>query len=362
MMPTLSRGGPMISLPRSLYGLMALLFLVVSGSSVAGRKAERKKGDEQDKKKEEEELPLKTAETLEFTTDEGTWMSLDVSPDGQTIVFDLLGDLYTLPIAGGQAKRIVGGLSFESQPRFSPDGKSLVFISDRSGAENLWLSNPDGTAPRPLTKGRSVIYASPAWTPDGQYVLASKEAEWFAGYSVWLYHKDGSAGILLGPSLPPQPEPGSQDPPKPRPNRMGAVVSPDNRFVYFAQRIGLWDYNAMFPMWQIARFDRQTGDLATVTNAQGSALRPVISPDGRHLVYATRFETQTGLRVRDLETDEERWLAYPVTRDDQESIASRDTYPSYAFLPDGRALIVPIDGKIQRVDFETGAMTEIPFT
>src|SRR5262249_26840503 len=76
--------------------------------------------DEKPEKKTPEELPLKATDKIEFTTDEGTWVSLDVSPDGRTIVFDLLGDIYTMPIAGGQAKRIIGGLSFESQPHFSP--------------------------------------------------------------------------------------------------------------------------------------------------------------------------------------------------------------------------------------------------
>jgi imidazolonepropionase-like amidohydrolase len=91
-------------------------------------------------------------------------------------------------------------------------------------------------------------------------------------------------------------------------------------------------------------------------------MRPVLSPDGKLLVYATRHETETGLRVRNLETGDERWLIYPVTRDDQESAASRDTMPGYAFTPDGRSLIVPLRGKIQRVDVESGRTTPIPFT
>ena len=91
-------------------------------------------------------------------------------------------------------------------------------------------------------------------------------------------------------------------------------------------------------------------------------MRPVLSPDGKKLVYATRYETGTALRVRDLENNTERWLIYPVTRDDQESRATRDTMPGYAFMPDGKSLIVPIDGKIQKVDFETGKATVIPFS
>ena len=143
---------------------------------------------------------------------------------------------------------------------------------------------------------------------------------------------------------------------------MGAVVSPDGRFIYYTQRTGTFTYNARFPLWQIYRHDTETGDVTQITNAQGSAIRPVISPDGKSMVFGTRHKTGTGLRVRDLETGTERWLAYPVTRDDQESRASRDTLPRYDFTPDGKSLIVPVNGKLQRIDFTTGASTPIPFT
>jgi len=143
---------------------------------------------------------------------------------------------------------------------------------------------------------------------------------------------------------------------------MGAVVSPDGRYVYYAQRTGTFTYNARFPLWQVYRHDRETGDVMQVTNAPGSAMRPALSPDGRWLVYGTRHKTETGLRVRNLETGAERWLAYPVTHDDQESRATRDTLPRYAFMPDGKSLLVPIGGKLQRIDFETGAATPVPFT
>ena len=68
-----------------------------------------------------------------FTTDQGTWMNLDVSPDGNTIVFDLLGDIYSIPVSGGKAKVLRTGIPFEVQPRFSPDGKKISFTSDAGG-------------------------------------------------------------------------------------------------------------------------------------------------------------------------------------------------------------------------------------
>ncbi|HEY3128920.1 MAG TPA: amidohydrolase family protein [Acidobacteriota bacterium] len=353
----------MISWKRAhvLIALFALLVLAVPQLQFAQEDKKEEQKDK-DKEKKDEELPLKAASKIEFTTDEGTWMSLDVSPDGKMIVFDLLGDIYTLPVGGGEAKRIIGGLSFESQPRFSPDGKKIVFLSDRSGAENLWISDVDGSNPKPLTKGRNQMFCSPNWTADGQYVIVSKTSDPLGTFSLWMYHKDGGSGVQIGPPDPPLPEPGSGEPARPRQNRLGIVASPDGRFFYYSVRTGSFNYNASFPIWQVVRFDRETSETSTITNAQGSAMRPLLSPDGKTLVYATRFETFTALRSRDLETSEERWLINRVTRDDQESRATRDTMPGYAFMPDGKSLIVPVDGKIQRVDFETGKAMLMPFT
>jgi Tol biopolymer transport system component/imidazolonepropionase-like amidohydrolase len=349
---------------RALIALLMMFILSMPFAVLAqdDKKPEDKKEEKKDEKKAEE-LPLKAAGKVEFTTDEGTWMSLDVSPDGQTIVFDILGDIYTLPIAGGEAKRIIGGMSFDSQPKFSPDGKKIVFLSDRSGAENVWICNPDGTDPKAITKGRGTMFVSPSWTPDGNYIIASKSDRGIGTFHTYMYHKDGGSGLSIGPPPPSPPAPGSPAPPSgPAYNKMGAVASPEGRYIYYAQRVGAFDYNARFPMWQVVRFDRETSETSTLTNAQGSAMRPVLSPDGKRLVYATRYETKTALRVRDLDSNQERWLINNVTRDDQESRATRDVFPGYDFMPDGKSLIVPVDGKIKRVDFETGQATVIPFT
>ncbi len=332
------------------------LFLLVGMGFLQASEAEKPDG-----------LPLEVAEVLDFEVDEGTWLSLDVSPDGKTLVFDLLGDIYTLPIEGGEAKRIVGGMSFESQPRFSPDGRTIALLSDRSGVENLWLVDADGSNPRAVTKdketkSRPQLMASPSWTTDGEYLLVSKSRPPERTYGLFLYHRDGGAGARVGPPPPKDEPPSPGQPPIQLPNKMGAVATPDGRYIYYAERRGGFNYNAQFPIWQIVRFDRETSETATVTNAQGSALRPLLSPDGKSLVYATRFRTGTGLRVRDLATGAERWLHYPATRDDQESRATRDTMPGYAFTPDGKSLVLAIGGKIHRLDFTTGDSRVIPFT
>jgi Tol biopolymer transport system component/imidazolonepropionase-like amidohydrolase len=306
-------------------------------------------------------LPLKTTRSLDFTASEGTWISLDVSPDGQTIVFELLGDLYTIPVTGGEAKRITAGPAFDSQPRYSPDGKTIVFLSDRSGSENVWLCDADGSNPRTLTKGDKNLYASPEWTPDGQYVVASRTSMPIGSvYEIWLYHKDGGSGVSLtkddkGPA-PGPPGRGAQN------NALGAAFGPDGRYLWYARHRGGFGYNLDLPEWELAIYDRQTGKVFNQTDLYGSAMRPVLSPDGKWLVYATRYDAETGLRLRNLSSGDERWLVYPVQRDDQESRFTRDLMPGSSFTPDSKALVVSYGGKIWRVEVPGGQVTPIPFT
>jgi Tol biopolymer transport system component len=296
-------------------------------------------------------LPLKSTRTHRFTATEGTWLSLDVSPDGQSIVFDLLGDLYTIPITGGKATRLTSGMAYDVQPRFSPDGKRIVFVSDRSGGENVWILSLDGKDTLQVTKGNNNLYVSPEWTPDGQYVVASRSGGLGGAAKLWIYHVDGGNGVQLSatPAPPPQLK------------MMGAAYGKDPRYMWFAARSGDWQYNALGPQYQLYTWDRENGRTAQMSTRFGSAFRPALSPDGKHLVYATRFETKTGLRIRDLATNEEKWLAFPVQRDETESRAPMDAYPGYSFTPDSRAVVVSYGGGIWRVPVDGTAPAKIPF-
>uniref|UniRef100_UPI004047A1A9 TolB family protein n=1 Tax=Roseivirga sp. TaxID=1964215 RepID=UPI004047A1A9 len=130
-------------------------------------------------KKKKKDLPLEAGRTFKFDLTEGSWIALDVSPDGKTVVFDFLGDLYTIPITGGDATQITEGMQFDSQPRFSPNGKKVIFISDESGGENVWTYDFDTQKKNQVTKGNSNNYQSPEWTPDGKYMIASKQSSAF---------------------------------------------------------------------------------------------------------------------------------------------------------------------------------------
>ena len=133
---------------------------------------------------------------------------------------------------------------------------------------------------------------------------------------------------------------------------IGAVASKDGKHLYYTKRNKLFNaYNNLnFPLSQVARRDRTTGDEDTITDAHGSGFRPVLSADGTKLVYGTRVDNQTGLRIRDLASGEERWLKLPVQRDEQESRFTRDLIPGYAFTPDGKSVLAAYGGKIHRLD------------
>jgi imidazolonepropionase-like amidohydrolase/Tol biopolymer transport system component len=329
---------------RLLHPALLAAFALALPASTLAQEAARSDGDGD----ENENLPLEAARSFNLDTDEGSWLSVDVSPDGGTIVFDMLGDLFTLPIDGGTATRLTEGMAFDMQPRYSPDGSKILFVSDRSGGSNLWTLELATGDTAQITKGNGNLWMSPEWAPDGRYVAASKGETRLGTVKLWLGHVDGGSGAVL------------IDEPEEL-KTVGAAFTPDGRYIWHARRNGSWQYNAAFPQYQLSMYDRETGEEYTRTSRYGSAFRPTVSPDGRWLVYGSRHEDQTGLRIRDLDTGDERWLAYPVQRDDQESIADRDVLPGMDFTPDSRAVVASYDGKLWRLPVDDGDATEIPF-
>ena len=302
----------------------------------------------QDKKnkKDKKGLPLEATRSLDINTDQGTWMSLDVHPDGSKLLFDLLGDIYELPIQGGKARRITEGLAFDSHPKYSPDGNSILFLSDRSGGNNAWIIDRKKEDTLQLTKGNTFKMQSADWSPDGNYVVVSKGTR---NFKLHLYHKEGGKGTQLIS----KPENLKTSEPS---------FSADGRHIWFSQRTGAWQYNARFPQYQLATYDREDGKREVMTSRYGSAFSPTLSPDGKWLVYGSRYNDQTGLIKRNLVTQEETWLAYPVQRDEQESIAPLGVLPAMSFTPDSQSLLASYGGKIYRLPIAGGAAQNVPFT
>jgi Tol biopolymer transport system component/imidazolonepropionase-like amidohydrolase len=293
-----------------------------------------------------------------FTTDEGTWMNLDVSPDGKTIVFDLLGDIYSMPISGGTATVLRSGLPFEVQPRFSPDGKWISFTSDAGGGDNIWVMKPDGSDARQVTKESFRLLNNAVWMPDGNYLVARKHftsGRSLGAGEMWQYHLSGGEGLQLT-----QRKNDQQDVNEPS-------VSPDGRYLYFSEDMapgGGFEYNRdpNGQIYVIKRYDFETGETETLTGGPGGAARPQVSPDGKKLAFIKRVRTKSVLYIHDLETGEE-WPVYDgLNKDQQTAWAIFGVYPGFAWMPDNRQILIWAKGKIQQIDTESLDQRSISFT
>ncbi len=304
--------------------------------------------------------PFGPTTALDFETDEGTWINLDVSPDGRRIVFDILGDLYLMPVegTGGRlAERLTSGAAFDMQPRFSPDGSLIAFASDRDGATNLWVVRPDGTGLRQVSKEKRWFVNSPVWSPDGRYLFARhhfvKERSLGAG-EIWMYHLGGESGLQVTEKASWQKDAGEP------------TISPDGRYLYYSKDVSAGDnfeYNKdpNAAIYAIVRRDLLTGEERREVSVQGGAVTPRLSPDGKHLAYIRRVRLGSVLYVQDLATGESRPLFDKLDKDLQEAWAIHGLYPGYAFSPDGGRIFIWGLGKIWNVDVAGGRGVEVPF-
>jgi len=295
---------------------------------------------------------------IQFTVSEGTWLNLDVSPDGEHIVFDLLGDLYELPISGGDAQRLTSGLAFDVQPRYSPDGKQIAFTSDRDGGNNLWRMTLGDRKTTQITKERFRLFNNPAWTADGQYVIGRKhfssERSLGAG-ELWMFHTGGGDGLQLTKRKNDQQDQGEP------------AVSPDGRYVYFSEDLSSgpnfqYNKNVHDLVYGIRRLDRQNGEVDNLITTPGGAVRPQPSPDGKTLAFVKRVREKTVLQLYDLESGAVRSLWDGLSHDQQEAWAIFGPYPNFDWTPDGQAIVIWAKGKVWRVDASSGVASAIAFS
>ena len=310
-------------------------------------------------------LPLQPARHIAIDTDSGTWLSPDLAPNGESIVFELLGDLYRIAAKGGNAQALTRGMAFDSQPVYSPDGRAIVFVSDRSGTENIWIVGADGSDPRQVTRlDGDVVLTSPAWSADGKSIFVSQYRAEYNGFELWQINVASGQRTLLIPN-----KRAAADSRDDASSVLGAFPAPDGRALYFARHSGANDFDRL-PEWTIVRRDLATGNDEVLVSAPrsprpdlslGTAFRPAVSHDGKLLVYGARDRGQTGLRLLNLETHADRWLSFPVQMDELQASGWRDLLPRQVFTKDDQAIIANVGGKIVRFHIASGERTEIPF-
>jgi Tol biopolymer transport system component len=318
---------------------------------------------------------------IDFTTTEGPIQALDVSPDGRWVVFDMLAHLYRVPVSGGEAECLTqsSGIALNYDPRFSPDGRSIAFISDRNGQNSLWIMGSDGSSPRLVADGGQSWIGEPAWAPDGLSLVATRHfirGKTPYGSSdptqIWRFPLHGAPARLLGADLSYLNTPG---------------ISPDGEYLYYGQMTDPVNVDGYFQVGDghhVRRMDLRTGATEPVTEVESRkmywsaplyATAPQLSPDGRMLAFVRRvpFERMTyrgrshahstGLWVRDLRSGQERLLMSPINPDHLET---SDGYhlrfaSGYAWTSDGRSIVLPEGGQIRRVDVASGNVGTIPF-
>lgn len=329
--------------------ILSLLVLLAFGFTSWAQDSDQEEWDVND--------PEGPYEEIEFNTTEGTWMNIDVSPDGEQIVFDLLGDIYLMSIDGGEAEVLRNNLAYEVQPRFSPDGSKISFTSDAGNGDNIWVMNSDGSDAKQVTDEDFRLLNNAVWTPDGEYLIARKHytsTRSLGAGEIWMYHHSGGSGIQLVEKANEQQDIG-------QPN-----VSPDGRYVYYSQSVypgGYFQYNKdpNSQIYVINRYDRETGEIERITGGAGGAISPTISPDGEKMAFIKRVREKSVLYIRDLESGIERPVYDELSRDQQEAWAIFGPYTNIDWTPDSEQIIFWAKGKIHKLNVEDQESQVIPF-
>jgi len=292
----------------------------------------------------------------EFTLTEGTWMSLDVSPDGKQIVFDLLGDLYIIPAEGGQAKALTQGAAIDRTPSFSPDGKTVLYTSDRSGEDNIWTIGIEGDNARMITHETADSVFNPSWSADGTYIVVAKIKQAYAnhkGSELSLYHVAGGAAGRTLVEMPAN----KRDVQEPD-------FSRDGKHLYYTQRVEDQHIflDANHANYAIMQRELETGKTKELIRGFGGALSPQVSPNSGQVAFVRRVKNKTVLFVYDLATGEQRPVYADLARDQQADFYAQSVYyPQFGWFPDNTHIAIWGKGKLYKVNTKTQEFTEIPF-
>lgn len=318
------------------------------------------------------EKPAGVLSQQKIDVNEGTWISVDVDPTGQEIVFDLLGDLYIMPITGASGpdlfpEKLTSGIAWDFQPRFSHDGKWIAFTSDRDGkdgtaGDNIWVIERKTGKLQQVTNEPFRLLNGPSWSPDDRYIVARKHftsRRSLGAGEMWMYHRDAAAhDAMAGVQLTRRAN-DQKDVNEP-------VFSPDGRYLYYSQDTTpgdtfQYDKDSNGQIYTIQRLDLQKGETESYITGPGGSCRPVPSPDGRYIAFVRRSDSKTGLHLFDTDSGAVRLVYDRLERDMQEAWAIHGVYPAFAWMPDGKSIVLWARGQIRRINIADGTDTVIPF-
>lgn len=297
--------------------------------------------------------------SIDIKTDEVTWASLDITPNGKQFVFDMLGDIFISDIEGGKARALTQDFAWNIHPAVSPDGRKIAFVSDRDGLSNIWVMDIDGKNLKQVTKEKNHIIHSPKWTPDGQYIAVTKglmSSRSIPAGEIWLYHHSGGDGLVLKKRVN-----GKID----QKNIADPAFSPDGKYLYFTQDISpgsTFRYNRdpLKSIFAITRYDMQKGEEEIFVTGTGGAIVPAPSPDGKHLAFIRRVRNKTVLFVKDLQNGIEKPIYMDLERDMQEGFGTEGYFAYFDWTPDSKHIVFWTAGTFHKLTVLDQSISKIP--
>lgn len=288
--------------------------------------------------------------TIDIRVREGTTLGFDLSPDGRSIVFDLLGQLWLIPAKGGTARPITDAVRDTAEdldPSFSPDGRRVVFRGERNGRTGLWLLDLDSRVPRQLTQLPDPVgyEGNAAWSPDGRVIAFARALPDLATQR-WrsdLVLLDVASASMHELSIAGVPNPQVGDPVWVRGGKQIAFVTRNVRSGQGGR------------VFMIAA---SGGQASPVTEGSVQALAPTFTANGRRMAYfAPDPDGRMQVWVREISSGGSA-EGSPIMVTNHTDV----TPTRIRWVPDGSALLYSADGRLWRVDASGGQPREIRFT
>lgn len=256
---------------------------------------------------------------ISLTLREGTSMAAALSPDGRTLMIDLLGSLWTLPSSGGAARRVTDEYLDARQPVWAPDNRRVAFQGYADGVWHLYVMNADGGNLRAITSG-PFDDREPSWSRDGSRIAFASDRS--GNYDIWdVDIATGAVRQLTRNAA----------------NDFAPAYSPVDSTIAFVSeredRREVWSVNAA------------TGAEASVAPAAGAVSAPSWNRDGSRVIYHVIAGNRSELML-----------------DGREITADEDVFAFRAQWPSATDVIYTADGKIKKRPIAGGSAATIEFT